>query len=93
LPNILESSIAQGDYCHVAQVTIYLDEATHRKMEAAAKRESVSMSRWAREHLAKAAEESAGMAWDHLRAFSGSAGEDFTPPGRAGESRHVPDLE
>ena len=66
----------------MAQLTIYLDEDTQRKVEAAAKREAVSLSRWAREHLAKAAEQSGGSAWDHLSSFVGIAGEDFHPPER-----------
>ena len=78
--------------CAMGQLTIYLDSKTQKKLEAAAKRKAVSLSGWAREHLAKAADEDLGTAWDHLAAFAGSAGEDFAPPSRMGESRPVPEL-
>ena len=35
----------------MSQLTIYLDEDTARRLEAAAKRDGVSVSRWARGHL------------------------------------------
>ena len=35
----------------MSQLTIYLDEDTARRLEAAAKRDGVSVSRWARNHL------------------------------------------
>jgi hypothetical protein len=77
----------------VAQLTIYLDDDTHRKVEAAAQRESLSLSRWAREHLARAAEQSGGSAWDHLSAFAGTAGEDFQLPERSKDQRPAPDFD
>ena len=77
----------------MAQLTIYLDEDTHRKVEAAAKREAISLSRWAREHLARAAEQPGGSAWDHLSAFAGTAGEDFQLPERQKDLRPAPDFE
>jgi len=39
----------------MAQLTIYLDEESGRLIEKAARRESVSLSRWAREKLLHAA--------------------------------------
>jgi len=42
----------------MSQLTIYLDSETQRKLTLAARREAVSLSSWARKHLAKAAEES-----------------------------------
>ncbi len=39
----------------MAQLTIYLDEETHRAVEAAAKAKGCSLSRWARGHLREAA--------------------------------------
>lgn len=39
----------------MAQMTIYLDDATQNAVEAAAAREAVSISRWARERLQEAA--------------------------------------
>lgn len=39
----------------MAQLTIYLDAEAERLIERAAKRESVSLSRWAREKLVLAA--------------------------------------
>lgn len=77
----------------MAQLTIYLDEATHRKVEAAAKRDAVSLSRWARENLARAADLSSGKAWDHLGTFVGTVGEDFEVPLRSSEEREIPSLE
>ena len=41
----------------MAQLTIYLDADTQKKVEAAARRDSVSLSRWARDHLARAADQ------------------------------------
>jgi len=39
----------------MAQMTIYIDAATQKAVEAAAAREAVSISRWARERLQEAA--------------------------------------
>lgn len=39
----------------MAQMTIYIDRATQKAVEAAAAREAVSISRWARERLQEAA--------------------------------------
>lgn len=89
----MDNESAFGYFSDVAQLTIYLDDETHRRVEAAAKRDSVSLSRWAREHLARAAEESSGSAWDHLSAFAGSVGDDFELPERAKDLRPVPDFE
>ncbi len=75
------------------QLTIYLDPETQRKVETAARRESVSLSRWAREHLAKAAEAESASAWDHLEKFSGTTDDTFEPPARQLHHRPVPDLE
>lgn len=72
----------------MAQLTIYLDPETQRKVEAAAKREAISLSRWAREHLSKAADIESSAAWDHLSAFSGTVGDDFEIPSR--DSLHRP---
>ena len=40
----------------MAQLTIYLDEPSHRLVEEAATREGSSLSRWARIHLVAAAQ-------------------------------------
>ncbi len=77
----------------MSQLSIYLDPETQRKVELAARRESVSISRWARNHLAKAADDAEASAWDHLSPFAGIAGEDFNPPERDGSHRPIPDLE
>lgn len=79
--------------CSMPQLTIYLDPETQRKVEIAAKRESVSLSRWAREHLAKAADAESSSAWDHLAGFSGSVDDSFAPPARDSTHRPVPDLD
>ncbi len=44
----------------MAQMTIYLDSTTQKAVEAAAAREAVSISRWARERLQEAAERRGG---------------------------------
>lgn len=77
----------------MSQLTIYLDPETQRKVEIAARRESVSLSRWAREHLAKAAEAETASAWDHLAAFSGMIDDSFEIPAREATHRPVPSLE
>ncbi len=77
----------------MSQLTIYLDSETQRKVELAARRESVSLSRWAREHLTKAAETETASAWDHLSTFSEVADETFEIPARATSHRAVPGLE
>lgn len=41
-------------------MTIYIDSATQKAVEAAAARESVSISRWARERLKEAASKECG---------------------------------
>jgi hypothetical protein len=76
----------------MSQLTIYLDPETQRKIEEAARREAVSLSRWAREHLARAADASSTSAWDHLASFSGIA-EDFEAPERTGLPREAPSLD
>jgi len=76
----------------MAQLTIYLDEETQRKVEDAARRESISLSRWAREHLLKAAESETASAWGHLSRFSGCVDETFQPPARGKNHREVPEL-
>lgn len=44
----------------MAQLTIYIDRATQKAVEAAAAREAVSLSRWARERLQEAARRDLG---------------------------------
>ena len=44
----------------MAQMTIYLDQSTQQAVEAAAAREAVSISRWARERLWEAASRDRG---------------------------------
>lgn len=76
----------------MSQLTIYLDSETQKKVQAAAQRESVSLSRWARTHLAQAADAASASAWDHLAEFSGAADESFAPPARNPQQREVPPL-
>ena len=45
----------------MAQLTIYLDEATRAKAKRAAERANCSLSRWSREKLSVAADE--GQSW------------------------------
>jgi hypothetical protein len=77
----------------MSQLTIYLDPETQRKVEIAARRESVSLSRWAREHLAKAADAESASAWDHLSTFSGTIDETFEVPPREKDHRPVPNFD
>ena len=74
------------------QLTIYLDPATQRQVELAARREAISLSRWARKHLAMAAAAETASAWDHLAGFAGTADDTFVPPARDTTQRPVPDL-
>ena len=75
------------------QLTIYLDPATQRQVELAARREAISLSRWARKHLAMAAAAETASAWDHLAGFSGTVDSSFEAPSRDTAQRPVPDLE
>ena len=75
------------------QLTIYLDLVTQRQVELAARREAISLSRWARKHLAMAAAAESASAWDHLAGFSGTMDASFVPPARDTTQRPVPDLE
>ncbi|MEO8614000.1 MAG: hypothetical protein ABI600_02580 [Luteolibacter sp.] len=77
----------------MSQLTIYLDPETQRKVEMAARRESLSLSRWAREHLAKAAETAEASAWDHMAAFAGTTDEPFEIPLRDPHHREISNLE
>ena len=77
----------------MSQLTIYLDAETRKEVTQAAKREDLSVSSWARLHLAKAARSKPGNAWDHLKQFVGTAEDDFEIPERTGEHRPIPDLE
>ena len=77
----------------MAQLTIYLDANTHKKVEAAARRESASLSRWARDHLARAADQDGASAWSHLSAFTGTVDKSFATPKRERGHRVIPNLE
>jgi hypothetical protein len=77
----------------MAQLTIYLDADTQKKVEAAARRESVSLSRWARDHLARAADQDVASAWNHLSAFTGTVDKSFAIPKRELSHRAIPKLE
>lgn len=44
----------------MAQMTIYIDRSTQKAVEAAAAREAVSISRWARERLQEATRRGSG---------------------------------
>lgn len=77
----------------MAQLTIYLDPETQRKVESSAKREAISLSRWARERLSRAADLESSAAWDHLCAFSGAVGDDFEIPSRDSLHRPVSSLD
>ncbi|MCE2959673.1 MAG: hypothetical protein ACK46A_14310 [Akkermansiaceae bacterium] len=76
----------------MSQLTIYLDSETQRKLTLAAKRESISLSSWARKHLAKAADVSESTAWDHISLFAGAAQNDFEPPTRETTHRSISEL-
>lgn len=76
----------------MAQLTIYLDPETQRKVTAAAKREKQSMSGWARDQLSKAADGPAASAGEHLREFMGTF-PDFEAPPRDPRHRAIPSLD
>jgi len=72
----------------MAQMTIYVDDATQKAVEDAAARESVSVSRWARERLREAA---AAAKPSSLKRFYGSiADEDFTEPEEIPRGKDAP---
>jgi len=75
------------------QLTIYLDPATQRQVELAARREAISLSRWARKHLAMAAATESASAWDHIAGFAGTVDDSFVAPTRDTTQRPVPDLD
>ncbi|MEN9535280.1 MAG: hypothetical protein RLY69_267 [Verrucomicrobiota bacterium] len=77
----------------MAQLTIYLDANTQKKVEAAARRESISLSRWARDHLARAADQDVAPAWNHLSTFAGTVDKSFATPKRERNHRAIPNLE
>jgi hypothetical protein len=77
----------------MAQLTIYLDADTQKKVEAAARRESISLSRWARDHLARAADQDSASAWNHLSTFAGTIDKSFAIPKRERDHRAIPNLE
>ena len=74
----------------MAQLTIYLDEQTLRRVAEAARRERKSVSAWAREHLAESAF-SPGDWKAHVAESFGSIGDSSfeVPPPPAGELRPV----
>jgi hypothetical protein len=76
----------------MAQLTIYLDPETQRKVTAAAKREQQSMSAWARAQLSKAADDRPLSAGEHLRKFAGTF-KDFEAPPRDPRHRPIPSLD
>jgi hypothetical protein len=51
------------------QLTIYLDRATQRQVELAARREAISLSRWARKHPQSGDKSPHSMARCHQRAY------------------------
>ena len=73
----------------MAQMTIYLDSATQRAVEAAAARDAVSISRWARERLQEAARRVSGKG--SLDVFYGSIADDsFREPDDLPASKESP---
>lgn len=73
----------------MAQMTIYIDSATQRAVEAAAAREAVSISRWARERLRDAASRERGKG--SLDVFYGCIEDDsFVVPEELPASGDVP---
>jgi len=64
----------------MAQLTIYLDRETASEVEAAARREGASLSKWARKHLLAAAQAKSWPVgyWESLE--GASCDESFTEP-------------
>ena len=73
----------------MAQMTIYIDAATQKAVEAAAAREAVSISRWARERLLEAARREQGKG--SLDVFYGCIADDsFLEPDKLPASADAP---
>lgn len=84
--HILISSSSVGYFDSMAQMTIYIDSATQKAVEAAAAHEAVSISRWARERLQEAAQHTQGKG--SLDVFYGCIEDDsFVAPGELPASR------
>ncbi len=74
------------NYCSMPQLTIYLDAESERIIGLAARRESLSLSRWARDKLVLAA---GAPAWpdDYASVIGSIADPDFVAPEDTGESK------
>lgn len=65
----------------MSQLTIYLDEETREKAGRAAEREGLSLSRWARNQLAAAADEGKQWPEGYFELAGSIADESFKAPG------------
>ena len=72
----------------MSQLTIYVDDKTLKKIEGAARREKTSISKWAREHLAAAADGS----WPDtfIATFGSLRGSDLRRPPQGRFSDDLP---
>ncbi|MDQ7007965.1 MAG: hypothetical protein Q9Q40_12105 [Acidobacteriota bacterium] len=72
----------------MAQLTLYVDEETRRKIEAAARQAHLSVSRWVVTTLSRSLEQT----WprDYFDLFGSLPADDLEPPaqGRGGEDPH-----
>lgn len=76
----------------MAQLTIYLDEESHRLVEEAAKREGCSLSQWARGHLVTAAHPK-GWPEGFFELFGSIGDESFVEPEELAWSEDAPRAE
>lgn len=65
-------------YMCMAQLTIYIDDETRQRIEAAAAREKISVSRWVKERLSQAVEHR----WptNYFDVFGSLSGTDLSRP-------------
>ena len=64
----------------MASLTIYLDKDTLKAVEKAARKESKSVSSWAREHLAQASQEEVGWPEGYFETIAGFGGTEIEEP-------------
>lgn len=72
----------------MSQLTIYLDDNELKQVKKAARREQVSVSRWARERLSKASGE--GWPKDYFKLFGSLSDTDFERPDQGDWSDDIP---
>lgn len=77
----------------MATMTIYLDDETLARVEKAARRENLSLSRWAREHLSEAATERPAWPEDYFNLFGALDDDTFEAPPELAPADDAPRLD